>query len=91
MKKFSDLNTYFKLLVLIISTSVLFFLLYVALYIYTTKQEHHVYETTQEQYNNEVSSIIKLNSKTLTATIIDITFWDDLEFFTKSKNLDRPA
>lgn len=86
MKKFSDLNTYFKLLVLIISTSVLFFLLYVALYIYTTKQEHHVYETTQEQYNNEVSSIIKLNSKTLTATIIDITFWDDLEFFTKSKN-----
>ena len=86
MKKFRDLNTYYKLLVLIISTSVLFFLLYVALYLYTTKQEHHVYESTQKQYNNEVSSIIELNSKTLISTIVDITFWDDLEFFTKTKN-----
>ena len=86
MKKFRDLNTYYKLLVMIISNSVLFFLLYVALYIYTTKQEHHVYETTQELYDNEVASIIELNSKTLISTIVDITFWDDLEFFTKSKN-----
>lgn len=86
MKKFRDLNTYYKLLVLIISTSVLFFLLYVALYIYTTKQENHLYESTQKQYNNEVSSIIQLNSKTLIATIVDITFWDDLVLFTKSKN-----
>ena len=74
MKKFRDLNTYFKLLLLIISTSVLFFLLYVALYIYTNKQEHHVYKSTQEQYDNEVSSIIQLNSKTLVSTLVDITF-----------------
>jgi signal transduction histidine kinase/CheY-like chemotaxis protein len=58
----------------------------VALYIYTTKQENHLYESTQKQYNNEVSSIIQLNSKTLIATIVDITFWDDLVLFTKSKN-----
>ncbi|HWR94535.1 MAG TPA: ATP-binding protein [Flavobacterium sp.] len=86
MKTFRDLNTYYKLLVLIISTSVLFFLLYVALYIYTTKQESKVYEATQKQYDSEVSSIIKLNSKTLISTIIDITFWDQLTFFTNSKN-----
>jgi signal transduction histidine kinase len=86
MKKFRDLNTYYKLVLLIISTSVLFFLLYVALYVYTTKQEHHVYNTTQEQYNNEVSSLIELNSKTLIATIVDVTFWDGLVKFTKTKD-----
>jgi signal transduction histidine kinase len=86
MKKFSEFNTYFKLLILIIGTSVLFFLLYVTLYIYTTKQENNLYKTTQKQYYNEVSSIIQLHSKTPISTIIDITFWDDLDKFTKSKN-----
>lgn len=86
MKKFSDLNTYFKLLVLIISTSVLFFLLYIALYIYTSKQENHLHKTTQKQYYNEVSSIIQLNSKTPISVITDITFWDELVKFTKTKD-----
>jgi len=86
MKNFRDLNTYYKLLVLIISTSVLFFLLYVALFIYTSKQENNLYKTTQKQYFNEVSSIIQLNSKTPISTITDITFWDELELFTKTKD-----
>jgi len=86
MKNFRDLNTYYKLLVLIISTSVLFFLLYVALFIYTSKQENNLHKTTQKQYFNEVSSIIQLNSKTPISTITDITFWDELELFTKTKD-----
>jgi len=86
MKKFRDQNTYFKLLILIISTSVLFFLLYVALYIYTSKQEKHLYKTTQKHYYNEVSSVIQLNSKTPKSIITDITFWDELDTFTKTKD-----
>jgi sensor domain CHASE-containing protein len=86
MRNFRALNTYYKLLVLIISTSVFLFLLYVALYIYTSKQEHQLFKTTQKQYYNEVSSIIHLNSKTPISTIIDITFWDELELFTKTKD-----
>lgn len=86
MKKFRILNTYYKLLLLIISTSILFFLLYVALYVYTTQQENLVYKTTYKQYSNEVSLLTQLNSKTLVATIVDITFWDDLEMFTKAKD-----
>ncbi len=86
MKKFRDYNTYFKLLILIIGTSVLFFLLYVALYVYTTKQENNLYKTTQRQYYKEVSSIIQLHSKTPTSTIIDVTFWDELKKFTESKD-----
>ena len=86
MKNFRDLNSYFKLLILIIGSSVLFFLLYVALYVYTNKQETDLCRTTQKQYDNEVSSIIKLNSKTPISTIVDITFWDDLNNFTTSKD-----
>jgi len=86
MKKFRDLNTYFKLLILITSTSVLFFLLYVALYVYTIRQEKNLYKTTQKQYYSEVSSIIQLHSKTPISTIIDVTFWDELKNFTESKD-----
>ena len=86
MRKFRDFNTYYKLLILFIGSSVLFFLLYLALYIYTTNQEKNLYQTTQKQYSNEVSSIVQLNSKTPIATIIDITFWDELKTFTESKN-----
>lgn len=86
MKIFSDLNTYYKLLLLIISTSFLFLLLYVALYLYTTKQEQDVCESAQKHYYKEVSSIIVLDSKTLISTIDDITFWDDLYFFSQSKD-----
>ena len=86
MKVFFNLNTYFKLLLLIISTGVVFFLLYTSLYAYTIQQEKHVHKSTVVQYNNEVKSIFDLNSKTYSATIVDVTFWNDLVEFTKTKN-----
>jgi signal transduction histidine kinase/CheY-like chemotaxis protein len=86
MKKIVNLNTYFRLLLLIFGTSLLFFLLYLALYAYTNQQEEHVYETTLGQYNNEVNSVVTLNSNIHTATIIDVTFWDDLVKFTHTKD-----
>jgi signal transduction histidine kinase len=54
--------------------------------VYTTQQENYVYKTTYKQYNNEVSLLTQLNSKTLVATIVDITFWDELQKFTKTKD-----
>jgi signal transduction histidine kinase len=86
MKKFRDLNTYFKLSIFKISTSFLFFLLYLSLYIYTTKQENQAFNTTQNQYYNEASSIIQLNSKAHLSTLADVTFWDELKNFTESKD-----
>lgn len=86
MKKFRDLNTYFKLSIFKISTSFLFFLLYLSLYIYTTKQENKAFNATQNQYYNEASSIIQLNSKAHLSTLADVTFWDELKNFTESKD-----
>ncbi|MGF1925483.1 MAG: hypothetical protein ACQUHE_15000, partial [Bacteroidia bacterium] len=75
MRLLSRLNTYYRLLALIIGTSSLFFILYASLYFYTQKQEKAVYRSTLKEYENEVSSIVKLNSKTHTASIVDVTFW----------------
>ncbi|MFV8369249.1 ATP-binding protein [Flavobacterium sp. LB2R40] len=63
---------------MIVSSTVLFFILYISLFLYTVQEEQHFYKTTYDQYNNEVKSLFRLNSKTHTATLIDVTFWDDL-------------
>lgn len=86
MKKIGTINTYYKLLLLIVSTSLFFLLLYVSLYLYTIKEEKQFYKRTFNQYENEVNSLFKLNSETPTATIIDVTFWDGLVKFTKTKD-----
>ncbi len=86
MKKIVALNTYMKLLLLIIGTSLLFLLLYLSLYIYTIQQEKEVYKTTYNQYNSEVSSLFELNSKTHIATIKDVTYWTDLVNFITTKD-----
>jgi len=86
MKRIVNLNTYFRLLLLIFGTSLLFFLLYLALYAYTNQQEKYVYESTYNQYTNEVNSLVALNSNIHTASIIDVTFWDALVDFTKTKD-----
>lgn len=86
MRKLLALNTYFKLLVLIVGTSVLLFVLYISLYIYTTQQEKEVYESTYEQYNSEVSSLFALNSKTHISTIKDVTYWSNLVDFVTTKD-----
>ena len=86
MKKLFNLNTYFKLLLLIASATVFFFILYISLYLYTVQEEQRFYKVTYDQYNKEVKSLFRLNSKTPTAAVIDVTFWDELVSFTKTKD-----
>ena len=86
MRILSGLNTYYRLLALIIGTSALFFILYASLYFYTFKQEKAVYKSASMEYRNEINSIFKLNSKTHTASIVDVTFWDEMVDFIKTKD-----
>ncbi len=86
MGKLSNLNTYYRLLVLIIGSSTLFFLLFLCLYFYTIKQEKEVYQAASSEYTKEAGSIFELNSKTHIATIIDVTFWDELVTFMQTKD-----
>ena len=86
MKRVTSLNTYFKILLLIISTNLLLFLLYLSLYFYTIQEEKQFYKTTFNQYNKEVQSLFQLNSQAHTARIVDVSFWDELVDFTKTKD-----
>lgn len=86
MRVLAKLNTYYRLLLLIIGSSALFFLLFLSLYFYTVKQEKEVYSTASTEYTKEVGSIFELNSKTHIATIIDVTFWDELVTFMETKD-----
>ncbi|WP_169306910.1 response regulator [Pedobacter polaris] len=56
------------------------------MYFYILRQEKQVYATASKEYENEVNSIFTLNSKTHTAVIVDVTFWDELVTFVKTKN-----
>ncbi|RZK59660.1 MAG: response regulator [Pedobacter sp.] len=86
MRNLSSLNTYQRLLLLILATSGLFFILFCSLYFYTLKQEKQVYIAASKEYENEVNSIFTLNSKTHIAAIVDVTFWDELVTYLKTKD-----
>lgn len=86
MFKINKLSIYSKLLLLIIGSSVAFILLFTFLFYYTLKQEDEVYALTQKQMDHEVNSLMRLNSESHIATIIDITYWDELVKYLKSKD-----
>ncbi|RZK13347.1 MAG: hypothetical protein EOO43_18020, partial [Flavobacterium sp.] len=86
MRFLSSLNTYYRLLVLIIGTSALFFILYASLYFYTSKQEKTVYKSTLSEYRNEINSIFQLNSRSHDSWNYYVSYWDELVAYTKTKD-----
>lgn len=86
IRYFSGLNIYYRLLLLILGTTSFFFILYFCLFFYSIRQEKAVHRSALREYNNEIHSIFELNSKTHLATLVDVTFWDELVDYTKTKN-----
>lgn len=80
------LTTYSKLVLLIIGICSLFIFLFLSLYLYTIKQENQVFKANTDQYQTEVNRLFDFNSKTQIVTINDLTYWDALVNFTKSKD-----
>jgi len=83
----NNISTYYKILLLNTLSSIAFILLFLFLYHYTTKQEKQVYKSSIEQFNNEVKSLLLLNSESHISTITDITYWDELVKFISTKNI----
>jgi signal transduction histidine kinase/ActR/RegA family two-component response regulator len=80
------LTTYSKLVLLIIGICSLFIFLFLSLYLYTTKQEKQVFKADTDQYQTEINRLFDFNSKTQIVTINDLSYWDALVTFTKSKD-----
>lgn len=79
-------KTFPKILWLIISSSIFFILLYFALFYYTKKAERQVYANSVEQFDNEVSKLLEVNSKPILVAINNDTNWDEFVTFVNSRN-----
>jgi signal transduction histidine kinase len=81
------LNTIYERVILLLSISaIIFLLLFTSLYFYTLIQEKQVYDSAQRQFNNEVESLLDLNSESMRIAANDFTTSDDLVEFTKTRS-----
>ncbi|MDR6846158.1 ATP-binding protein [Flavobacterium granuli] len=87
MKLTLKLTTYSKLVLLIIGICSLFLMLFLSLYLYTVQQEDDVFKTNSNQYKSEISRLFDFNSKMQIVTINDLTYWDALVNFAKSRDM----
>lgn len=74
------------MVLLIVGICALFLFLFLSLSLYITEQEKDAYKANSKQYNTEIKRLFDFNSKTQIVTINDLTYWDALVNFTKSKD-----
>lgn len=79
-------STYPKILFLFLSSSIIFIILYFALFSYAKKTEGQFYKTSKEQLYTEVTNILDLDSKPIAVAINIDSNWDELVDFVSSKN-----
>lgn len=79
-------KTFPKILWLIFSSSIFFILLYFALLYYTKKAEKQVYNSSVEQFDNEVQKLLQVNSKPILVAIKNDTNWDEFVDFIRTKD-----
>lgn len=86
MIKLKLVSTYKKTLLLIFISSFAFIILFLTLFFYTFYQEKEVKKDSVKQFNNEVNTLLQLNSESHKATITDITYWDEFVNFMQTKD-----
>jgi len=79
-------KTYPKIVLMIISSSVFFTLLYLALYGYTAQVEKQVYANSSKHFKDEVKELLLLDSKPISVAINNDTNWDEFVDFISTKD-----
>ncbi|BCY28566.1 response regulator [Flavobacterium okayamense] len=51
-------------------------------------QERQIFKSSNEIYNNEVNTLLKLNSESYTSISIDVTYWDEFVDFIGTRDLN---
>jgi len=77
---------YERVILLLAISAIIFLLLFTSLYFYTLISEKQVYDSAQNQFYNEVESLLDLNSESMRIAVNDYTTSDDLVEFTKSRS-----
>jgi len=77
---------YSRVILLLIISAIIFLLLFTSLFIYTLRQEKQVYYAAQQQFSNEVESLLDLNSESMQLSANEFTSSDDLVAFTQTRS-----
>ena len=80
-------STYFKVISLLSMVSIGLLLIVLSLYLYMRVQEKEIFRNSKKLYENEINSLLKLNSESYGSVIGDVTYWDEFVDFTKTKNI----
>lgn len=86
LSKFRN-STYIKVITLLSVVSFGLLLIVVSLYFYMRVQEKEIFRSSKELYENEIHSLLKLNSESYAAVVNDATYWDEFVAFTKTRDL----
>jgi signal transduction histidine kinase len=86
VNKFKN-STYFKVISLLSLVSIGLLLIVLSLYLYMRVQEKEIFRNSKELYENEINSLLKLNSESYSAVVVDATYWDEFVEFTNTKDL----
>jgi signal transduction histidine kinase/CheY-like chemotaxis protein len=68
---------YARILFLMTITAVIYLVLLSVLYLIKHKQERLIFNSSREQFDQGVNSIVTLSGASLKQVIVDYTFWDD--------------
>lgn len=86
-RKNLKVSTYSKVMFLLITSGICFLLLYAILFYYTYQQQKQISNNVTEQFDREIDALMELNSDSYTSIIGEVTFWDELVNFIKTKDL----
>jgi signal transduction histidine kinase len=75
-----------RVILLLVISAVIFLLLFISLYFYTLQQEKQVYNSAQQQFSNEIESLLELNSESLRLAVNDFTRSDALVQFVQTRD-----
>lgn len=80
-------STFSKVVFLLSAVNAGLLLIVLTLYFYMLQQEKEIFKSSNELYNNEIESLLKLNSESYTSIVADITYWDEFVTFTKTRDI----
>ncbi len=72
-----SLGIYTRILLMLALTGFIFLLLLSTLYFFKNKQENLILDSSKDQFDNEVNSILSINKAKLKQVAYDYTFWDE--------------
>ena len=80
-------TTYSKVVFVLLFVSIGFLLLFMSLFYYNQKQEKEFHKSSSIDLEREINAIIDLNAYGYTSLISEITYWDELVYFVKTKDI----